>query len=125
MLGEDQLPTGVDISRSKLLLYLYNDLALCKRKILPNIWNILTQHKYKRLDQVIKESKKKVKELQDSLLKQYIHDIVKPISDSIEENLYAGKYDFANSSTPTCIHPFIFYCYFRNSFSSFPFFFFS
>ena len=48
----DQLPASVSMSHSKLLLYLYNDLTLCKRKILPNIWNMVSQHKYKQNDQV-------------------------------------------------------------------------
>jgi hypothetical protein len=54
MTKEDQLPNFIHITRSKLLLYLFNDLSLCKRKILPNIWNIITSHKYKQIDQVIK-----------------------------------------------------------------------
>jgi hypothetical protein len=51
---EDHLPKFVQLSRGKLLLYLYNDLTLCKRKLLPNIWNTIAQHKYKQIDQVVK-----------------------------------------------------------------------
>jgi hypothetical protein len=51
---EDELPKAVNITRGKMLLYLYNSLTLCKNKILPNIWNMITQHKYKQVDQVIK-----------------------------------------------------------------------
>ena len=54
MSKEDPLPKFVNMSRSKLLIYLYNNLTMCKKKILPNIWNIMTQHKYKQIDQVIK-----------------------------------------------------------------------
>ncbi len=53
---EDHLPKFVQLSRGKLLLYLYNDLTLCKRKLLPNIWNTIAQHKYKQIDQVVKAS---------------------------------------------------------------------
>lgn len=56
---EDPLPKFVQISRSKLLLYLYNNLSVCKRTILPNIWDIIAQHKYKLTDQVIKVNRKK------------------------------------------------------------------
>lgn len=101
MTQEDQLPKFVQISRSKLLLYLYNNLAICKRKILPNIWNIIALHKYKLTDQVIKESRKNVKELQEVLLRRYMQEAVGPIVDSIEENIYAGRYDFNDSSAPT------------------------
>ena len=55
MKEEDQVPKFVHMSRGKLLLYLFNNLTLCKRKILPNIWNVIAQHKYKQIDQVIKE----------------------------------------------------------------------
>lgn len=54
MTQEDPLPKFVQISRSKLLLYLYNNLAICKKKILPDIWKIIAQHKYKLTDQVVK-----------------------------------------------------------------------
>lgn len=54
MKEEDQLPKFVQMSRGKLLLYLFNNLTLCKRKILPNIWYIIGQHKYKQIDQVVK-----------------------------------------------------------------------
>ena len=100
MTKEDPLPKFVHMSRSKLLIYLYNNLTMCKKKILPSIWTIMTQHKYKQIEQVIKESKKKVKELQDSLLKQYMIESVGPIVDSIETNLYIGRYDFTESSPP-------------------------
>jgi hypothetical protein len=56
---DDNLPKFVHMSRSKLLLYLFNDLALCKRKILPNIWNIISSHKYKQITQVIEVFKLK------------------------------------------------------------------
>jgi hypothetical protein len=54
MTKEDNIPSTVHITRSKALLYLYNNLALCKRKILPNVWNIVLQHKYKQIDPIIK-----------------------------------------------------------------------
>ena len=54
MSKEDVLPKFVHMTRGKLLLYLFNNLTLCKRKILPNIWSIIAQHKYKQIDQVIK-----------------------------------------------------------------------
>lgn len=104
---EDQLPKFVHMSRSKLLLYLFNDLTLCKRKILPNIWDIIAKHKYKQIDQVIKESKKNVKDLQDALLKQYMLETVGPIIDSIETNLYVGKFDFSDCSPPIAIRNYI------------------
>lgn len=107
MKEEDQLPKFLTISRGKLLLYLFNNLTLCKRKILPNIWNVIAQHKYKQIDQVIKESKKNVKDLQDSLLKQYMIETIGPIIDSIENNLYVGRYDFSDSSPPTAVRNYI------------------
>ena len=48
----------------------------------------------------VKESKKNVKEQQDLLLKQYMLESIGPIVDSIENNLYAGRYDFNDSSKP-------------------------
>lgn len=42
-----------------------------------------------------------VKELQDDLLRKYMEEAIGPIVDSIEENLYAGKYDFSDSSSPS------------------------
>lgn len=104
MAQEDKLPEFVQISRSKLLLYLYNNLAVCKRKILPNIWLVIDQHKYRLTEQVIKESKKNVKELQEVLLRQYMEETIGPIVDDIEVNLYAGRYDFNDSSYPTSSH---------------------
>lgn len=101
MKEEDEVPKFVHMSRGKLLLYLFNNLTLCKRKILPHIWSVIAQHKYKQIDQVIKESKKNVKDLQDSLLKQYMIETIGPIVDSIESNLYVGRYDFTESSPPT------------------------
>ncbi len=103
MKEEDQLPKSVHMSRGKLLLYLFNNLTICKRKILPNIWNVIAQHKYKQIDQVVKESKKNVKDLQDSLLKQYMIETIGPIIDAIQDNLYAGRYDFNDCSAPTGI----------------------
>jgi len=54
MTKEDPVPKFVNMSRSKLLIYLYNNLTMCKKKIMPNVWNIMAQHKYKQIDQVIK-----------------------------------------------------------------------
>jgi hypothetical protein len=54
MNNEEKLPKFVHMSRSKLLLYMFNNLTLCKRKILPNIWNIISSHKYKQIEQVVK-----------------------------------------------------------------------
>jgi hypothetical protein len=54
MTREDAMPMNVHITRSKSLLYLYNNLILCKRKILPNLWTIVQQHKYKQIDPIIK-----------------------------------------------------------------------
>jgi len=107
MSKEDDLPKFVHMSRSKLLLYLFNDLTLSKRKILPNIWNLIASHKYKQIDQVIKEIKKNVKDLQDALLKQYMVETVGPIIDSIENNLYVGRFDFNDCSPPISIRNYI------------------
>ena len=41
-----------------------------------------------------------VKELQENLLNRYMQEAIGPIVDSIEENLYSGKYDFSDSSPP-------------------------
>jgi hypothetical protein len=80
----------------------------------------MAQHEYKQIEQIIKvnlrllfilkrlcfnffdlkESKKNVKEQQDILLKQYMLESIGPIVDSIENNLYAGRYDFNDSSKP-------------------------
>ena len=105
--GEDPLPPFVELSRGKLLLYLYNDLCLCKRKILPNIWSIIAQHKYKQIDQIIKQSKKNVKELLDTLLRQYLHETIDPVVESIESNLYSGRFDFNDCSPPTTIRNYV------------------
>ena len=48
----------------------------------------------------IKESKKNIKELQDALIQQYIKESVDPIVETIETNLYMGRYDFTESSQP-------------------------
>lgn len=56
MTKEDPLPKFVQLSRGKLLIYLFNNLALAKRKILPNVWNIIAQHKYKFTEQIVKVS---------------------------------------------------------------------
>jgi hypothetical protein len=45
-----------------------------------------------------------VKELQDNLLNRYMQEAIGPIVDSIEENLYSGKYDFSDSSPPESIY---------------------
>jgi hypothetical protein len=50
---------------------------------------------------ILKEAKKNIKELQDLLLKQYMTEVITPIVDSIEGNLYVGKFDFMDSSQPT------------------------
>jgi hypothetical protein len=47
-------PEFVNITRNKMLLYLYNNLTLSMQKILPNIWNYIKQHNYKQIDPVIK-----------------------------------------------------------------------
>jgi hypothetical protein len=101
MTREESLPKTVHLSRSKLLLYLYNNLNLCKRKILPNLWQLLRQHKYKQVDQIEKESKKSMSELLGRLLEQYKVEVAKPILDSIENNIYMGRYDFSDSATST------------------------
>ncbi|CAF0899139.1 unnamed protein product [Brachionus calyciflorus] len=107
MSKEDSLPKFVQMSRSKLLLYLYNNLTVCKRKALPNIWQTIANHKYQQFDQVIKESKKNLKELQDMLLKQYVSEATKPIVDNIESNLYAGRYDFSECSAPLTVRNYV------------------
>ena len=58
MTKEDPVPKFVNMSRSKLLIYLYNNLTMCKKKIMPNVCTIMTQHKYKQIDQVIKVNKR-------------------------------------------------------------------
>lgn len=107
MTGEEKLPATTHLARSKLLLYLYNNLAYCKRVILPNFSNLIVQHKYKQTDQILKESKKNVQEQQDMVLKQYQQEVINPIVQSIETNLYIGHYDFTDSSTPTSNNYFI------------------
>jgi hypothetical protein len=54
--GKDKLPSFIDsiMSEKKLLLCLYNNLILCKKKIFPNIWTLMTQHKYKRIEEIKK-----------------------------------------------------------------------
>ena len=49
----------------------------------------------------LKEGKKNIKELQDLILKQYMTEVISPIVDSIEGNLYIGKFDFMDCSQPT------------------------
>lgn len=49
---------------------------------------------------ILKESKKDIKELQEILLVRYMKETVQPIVDQIEVNLYAGRYDFNDSSPP-------------------------
>ena len=49
----------------------------------------------------VQESKKNVKDLQESILNQYMVEAIGPIVARIENNLYAGRYDFNDSSPPT------------------------
>ena len=55
---------------------------------------------FKLFDQVFRESRKNVKEMQDNLLKEYIKEAINPIVDQIEKNLYAGRFDFRDCSKP-------------------------
>lgn len=52
------------------------------------------------IEYLFKESNKKVDELKEALLKQYMVETIKPITSNIETNLYIGKYDFTDSSPP-------------------------
>lgn len=106
MTKEDHLPKLVQISQSKLLLYLHNNLNVCKKKSLPSVWKMLQELKFpndlfKLFDQVFRESRKNVKDMQENLLKEYIKEAINPIVDQIEKNLYAGKFDFRDCSKPT------------------------
>ena len=72
-------PQFVDMTRNKMLLYLYNNLILSKQKILPNIWNYIKQHNYKQIDPIIKKITENVNELQEILILQYRQETIKPI----------------------------------------------
>lgn len=50
---------------------------------------------------LVKETAKNVKELQEALINQYKIETIKPMITNIETNLYIGKYDFSDSSPPT------------------------
>ena len=70
MNGQDPLPKFVHMTRNKLLLYLYNNLMVCKFKIMPNIWRIWREHKYKQMDEVINRCKEQMNELRSAIMKQ-------------------------------------------------------
>jgi vacuolar-type H+-ATPase subunit C/Vma6 len=83
-----------------MLLYLYNNLTLSTQKIFPNIWNYIKSHNYKHIDQIIEKINKSVKDLKDAILNQYMIETIKPITSSIELNIYMGKYDFNDCPKP-------------------------
>ncbi|RNA35853.1 exocyst complex component 2 isoform X1 [Brachionus plicatilis] len=112
MTKEDHLPKFVQMSQSKLLLYLYNNLNVCRKKSLPSVWKMLQELKFpsdlfKLFEQVFRESRKNVKDLQDNLLKEYVKEAINPIVETIEKNLYAGKFDFRDCSKPLTVRNYV------------------
>jgi len=104
---EKRVPCSLNITRNKMLLYLYNNLRLCMTKILPNIWKQLTKHNYKQLRSIIDATENRAKELQNVLMDQYQLETIKPIITSIENNLYIGKFDFNDSPPPTTVRSYV------------------
>lgn len=83
-----------------MLLYLFNNLTISTQKIFPNIWNYIKQHNYKHIDQIVDTVNKNVKDIKEAIINQYMLETIKPITLSIETNIYMGKFDFSDCSPP-------------------------